>query len=201
MALTPPLPPLKSPQFSLRTLFLLTTLVGCICALANLVSPLVLGGILFLAASIAAHVAGNKLGVTLREHASKQRIHQQQERPMVTGPLANAPAVPATRLRERKALGLVAGILTLAGGAAGLGLGVAGVHVLNRSPSTADLIVVGIAGAVLGALWTFALVGFLQVTSGAAWQALDASRESQGAPDKAAAKITSPESRASSRPQ
>lgn len=163
-------PPLKPPQFSLRTLFVLLTLVACFSALATAVSPMVLAGIVFLVVSIAAHVAGNKLGTTLRDHARRQQLSQKLT-PEHGAPIAGLEYAPATRLRERKALGLLAAIVTVVGVGAGATVAVVGALSFTRHATPADLIVYGVAGGILCGFFTFALVAFVQTMSTAAWEA------------------------------
>jgi hypothetical protein len=165
-----PKPPLKPPQFSLRTLFVVVTLVACISALATAVSPMVLAGILFLLVSIAAHVAGNKLGTTLRDHASQQRLSQELTAAQRSPP-ASLEYAPTTRLRERRALGLLAAVFTIFGMATGAAAAIAGALSFTKSATPADLVVYGIAGGVLCGFFTFAVVAFLQVLLTAAWEA------------------------------
>jgi hypothetical protein len=154
----------------LRTLFVLLTLVACISALATAVSPMVLAGILFLIVSIAAHVAGNKLGTTLRDHASRQRLAQESPPPQ-RAPVASSEYAPTTRLRERRALGLLAAVFTILGIAIGAAAAIVGALSFTMSATPADLIVYGIAGGVLCGFFTFAAVAFLQVLLTAAWEA------------------------------
>lgn len=182
-----PLPPLKPPQFSLRTLFALITLVACVSALANFVSPLAMAGIVFLIISIAAHIAGNKLGMRLREHASRHNPLR-AEAPQPATITRSGDFVPPTRLRERKALGLFAAAITLLGTTLGAVLACVGTLVLRSHPSRADLIVFGLAGATMSGMFTFAAAGFVQEMLAAIWEASQPSMpKNNPAQDKSAA--------------
>jgi hypothetical protein len=192
MASSPPLPPLKSPQFSLRTLFAFVTLVALVSALSHFVSPLVLAGIIFLIVSIAAHVAGNKLGTTLRAHSS-QRQAEENEHPEGVVPARREDFAPPTRLRRRQALGLIAALVTLLGAVGGGVLGVIGAYSLHRHPAPADLLVSGGAGAVLVGMVSFAVAGFVQEIGAAAWEASQTA-EPVRRPPKPTATLPAPQS-------
>jgi hypothetical protein len=170
MAPTSPLPPLKSPQFSLRTLFAFITLVALVSGLSHFVSPLVLAGIIFLIVSIAAHVAGNKLGTVLRAHAALRQADQ-NEHPEGVVPARREDFAPPTRLHRRQALGLIAALVTFVGAIGGAVLGVIGALSLHSRPMPADLLVSGGAGAVLVGMVSFAIAGFVQEIGAAAWEA------------------------------
>jgi hypothetical protein len=170
MASSPPLPPLKSPQFSLRTLFAFITLVALVSALSHFVSPLVLAGIIFLIVSIAAHVAGNKLGTILRQHSARQQANE-NEHPEGVVPARREDFAPPTRLRRRQALGLIAALVTLLGAIGGGILGVLATYSLHSHSAPADLLVSGGAGAVLVGIVSFAVAGFVQEIGAAAWEA------------------------------
>jgi hypothetical protein len=164
---------LRPPQFGLRSLLALVALCGILLALARWgMSPIAIAAVIFLAASIFCHVAGNAIGTRLREMGDQP--HEAGAEPGATRrkPQPHEFA-PATRLGQRQSLGwtiIVASSVGLASGAIG-----GGVWTFVGSHGHADVfsIAVGVvAFAVLGGMAAFATAGFTQVLCGAIGQAL-----------------------------
>ncbi|MFM9066697.1 MAG: hypothetical protein ACKOU6_16145 [Planctomycetota bacterium] len=61
---------LPRPQFTLRTLFLIITLVCLLLAACQVLSPLAIGVLILVLLSVLAHVAGNAIGTQLRDGQS-----------------------------------------------------------------------------------------------------------------------------------
>jgi hypothetical protein len=166
-----PTPALRPPQFRLRTLLVLIAVCAGLLALTQWLEPLTVVGIAFLMLSVAAHVAGNALGTRLRQHP---RSVQSPSTVSAKRALVRAEHfAPTTKLSHTSPLGWPLFAATLAGLVAG-GVG-GGYWVIVTSPQpAAELnIAVGIvAWGVLGAIFSFIGVGFLQVATGAIWQSL-----------------------------
>ena len=173
-------PGLKPPQFSLRTLLLAVTLLAVIFALFNVLPPLVMAGLIFLLITMLAHVAGNAIGMRLRDSGSRYAAEQAAGRDQFAAGSGSATsaAAPQTQLSRRQSLGwpvLAATATGLLAGGGGGGLWTA----YSSGPQVAVLnIAVGaVAFAVLGGLAAFLTFSFTQVGVGALRQAL-ASRPS-----------------------
>ena len=72
---------LRPPQFTLRTLIGLITLLAALFSLVNVVHPVVMAGLVLLALLIAAHVAGNVIGTRLREIGDRPVTKEGREVP------------------------------------------------------------------------------------------------------------------------
>lgn len=126
------------------------------------------------ALAVAAHVAGNALGTQLR--ANGDRPLQSENGNSVGRPIRRAPTAdefaPSTELRDRCSLGPPIVIATISGGfltaAAG---GLLMIVTLERAPTWTAIFAGTIACGTLGAIWTFVAFSFIQVATGAIWQA------------------------------
>lgn len=175
-------PLLTPPQFTLRTLLVVVSLIALLCSLVQWVAPAGLIVLLLLVAVVVCHVAGNAIGTRLRqlgmERARRQPV---DERPAAV--LARCPAAPAAvadilsaspnYLGQRRRLGwplpLASGVGCVLGGAGG----VLGALERTNGAWLPEVMVVGaVAFGVLGALALFALTALVQVGLGAVRQAL-----------------------------
>ena len=162
---------LRPPQFTLRTLIGLITLLAVLFALVNVVHPLVLAGLILLVLLIAAHITGNALGTRLREIGSRPVDERGRDLPPQTylREVGQDEFAAPTQLARRMPLGLPVLVVSTAGAVlGGLGGGLWG----WQAGSTPHIAVGGVAFAVLGGLGSFALFSFSQVMLGAYWQAL-----------------------------
>ncbi len=169
-------PPLRPPQFRLRTLLALLTICGGLLALTQWLAPLTVVAIGFLLVCIGAHVAGNALGNRLRQpHGDFPDTVPKQFRDRSRPALSPEHFAPPTRLRESSPLGwplLVATMVGIVGGGA-----VGGIWVILTSahaPTELDIVVGIVACSVLGGIFSFVAIGFLQVGAGALWQTFQA---------------------------
>lgn len=164
--------PLPPPQFRLRSLLLLLTLCGGVLALTQWLPPLTVVAIGFLLLCMGAHVAGNALGTRMRQ-PPREKASAEAEAKAPRARLDAEHFAPPTRLRESHSPGwplLVATLIGLVGGGA-----LGGYWVILSSPQPpAELnIAVGVvAYGVLGGIFSFIGVGFLQVGGAALRQAL-----------------------------
>jgi hypothetical protein len=169
---------LRPPQFGLRTLLLLVAVCGVLLAIVRLhwLSPVGLAVLLFLAASIFCHVAGNAIGTRLREIGDRQDLSDSRESAAAFRRPRPQDFAPATQLSQRQSLGwtiVIASSVGVTSGAVGGGLWT---FVAGRGHIGLLNIAVGvIAFAVLGGIAAFATVGFAQVLAGAIWQAMHTS--------------------------
>ena len=168
-------PPLTPPRFGLGTL-LFWVAVFC----AWLASYSLLGatgafalGLLILA--IVAHVAGNAIGMRLRQHAAERPPADHESPPPQRSRLprlATDDFAPATRLRQRDSLGKPIFYFTALGSLACAILGGYWLTQLLGDAATMANIGLGVfASGVLGAIWSFVAGSFLQVAGTALWQA------------------------------
>lgn len=169
--LRPGLPP---PQFRLSTMMLAVTMLCLLFATFAAIGSH--GGLILIlfVLAVLAHVAGNALGMRLRENGdtpladdglTPARMAGRRRRP-TKGDFA-----PVTPLSHRRALGLIILILTCLGIVAGAALGGSWVARIGGEPT---LVSVGFAILFCGAMGgfaTFLMSSFLKVTIGAFLQA------------------------------
>ena len=145
---------LGPPRFSLRTLFLSITVLGCLfgamAALGSLWSLM----ILLFAGLVLAHVFGNAIGTTLRDRSSLPAQLSHADRPSVRPSSAIVNAAPG-RLTQRTGLDRITLFIAGAGAGSGGTLGGVGSLVLypEAGPAAVGLGIVSLA--VLGALAGF----------------------------------------------
>ena len=174
---------LRPPQFTLRTLILLMTLLAVLFALVNVVHPLVLAGLILLALLIAAHITGNALGTRLREIGSRPVDEEGRDLPpqAFRGDVSQDEFAPPTKLAQRLPLGLPVFIVTVVGTVlGGVGGGLWGTLAGGASPWF-HIAIGAIAFSVLGCLGSFALFSFCQVLLGAYWQAMQQAAKEEAA--------------------
>jgi len=121
------------------------------------------------AASVAAHVAGNALGTRLRE-AADQRLERPPGRPA-----AIIPTAEPTPLERRTSLGRLVPVSVGIGSVCG---GLAGSYALfvAAGASVAGAVLGGISSAVIGGLGGFLLASFMEIIRTSLREALAAER-------------------------
>jgi hypothetical protein len=165
--------PLRPPQFTLRTLICLITLLAVLFSLVNVVHPLMMAGLVLLTLLIAAHVAGNAIGTRLREIGDRPVTKEGQPVPprRFNPQVDRASFAPATDLARKISLGLPILIVTAAGILAG---GIAGGlwgYLAAGSGGWLNIAIGAVAFGFLGGFGSFAAFSFAQVLLGAWWQA------------------------------
>jgi hypothetical protein len=152
--------PGKRPQFTLRSLFLVTTVLAVVFSVMGYIGPVASAALLLAAAVVGLHVAGNTIGTTLRDAAPMR------------SPESGAPAdfagrsvaIPRSRSRlcERTPLRWPIRTMSLAMGAAG---GLIGASLLREwiGTSISALAVVTASFIVLGVLFGFLLGSFMEI--------------------------------------
>ncbi len=152
---------LRPPQFSVASLMAVMTLVALVLALSDVIGAYGTFWLVVFLVAVLAHVAGNSLGIQLRE---------QGNRPLGRGeavsfrPARSVRYAPRTRLSDRSAVGFGVVAATLTGSLMGaIGGGYWLVHTLADQFTISSLLVALIAFAVLGGIWSFLTVGFVSV--------------------------------------
>jgi hypothetical protein len=163
---------LSPPQFGLRTLLLAVTAVALLLVALKWWGPAIAAAILFLGISIAAHVLGNSLGTELRKQHGGHDPPPASAVPRGTSP-GDEHRAETTTLGERRSLGLLhltCSLLGLVAGAIGGGWWTSFHY--GAKAGWGNLVIAVIAFGILGGIWTFLTLAFLQVTVGAAWHAI-----------------------------
>lgn len=178
---------LRPPQFTLRMLIGLITLLAAMFALVNVVHPVVMAGLVLLALLIAAHVAGNVIGTRLREigdHPVTKEGKEAPPRPFDRHVDRNSFAPPSD-LARKISLGLPILIVTSAGVlTGGIGGGLWG-FLSAGSDGWLNIVVGTVAFGFLGGFGSFAAFSFTQVILGAWWQASRSSAQPYQAENEA----------------
>ncbi len=164
---------LRPPQFTLRTLIGIITLLAALFSLVNVVHPVVMAGLVLLALLIAAHVAGNVIGTRLREIGDRPVTKEGREvppRPFDRN-IEQSSFAPPSDLARRISLGLPILIVTTAGVlTGGIGGGLWG-YLSAGSDGWLNIVVGCVAFGFLGGFGSFAAFSFTQVMLGAIRQA------------------------------
>ena len=179
-------PGLPPPRFSLAALFWLIGVLGVLFAAMGYFGSHATLLLIVLALAVFAHVAANALGTRLRENGNRR---MDGEGKPVAGPaawqrVAKSDFAPATRLRERSALGKPAVIATIVGAVLGGVLGGFGLTLVMQRITVTTVVLGVFASAVLGGVWSFLAASFCQVALGAAWQAVRAPDKSRSPADE-----------------
>lgn len=176
---------LRPPQFTLRTLLALITLLAVLFALVNVIHPLVLSGLILLVLLIAGHVAGNAIGTRLREIGSRPVTRDGRDiSPGPFGPqVAEQDYAPPTQLGRRLSLGLMVVIVTSIGALVGALSGGLWGYLAAGSDGWLNIVVGAVAFGFLGGFCSFAAFSFSQVLLGAFWQAVRSAEPTRRAPN------------------
>ncbi len=165
--------PLRPPQFTLRMLIGLMTVLAAHFSLVNVVPPIVMAGLVLLTLLIAAHVAGNVIGTRLREMGDHPVTKEGREVPprRWNSQVDQASFAPPSDLARRVSLGLPILIVSLAGVLAGGISGGLWGYLTAGSGGWTNIVVGTIAFGFLGGFGSFAAFSFTQVILGAWRQA------------------------------
>lgn len=164
----------RPPQFRLRTLLLIVTLLACLAAGMASLGPAGAAVLAWVALLIAAHVFGNAWGTRARQASDRQRAMETATGRAAEPATAPASAVPrpavgSTRLGARHRLGWPMPVLTAVGAVT---LGAAGSVALALTPhekmSWLAVAVGGVSSAVVGGFLGY-LCGSFLATSTRAW--------------------------------
>ena len=172
----------KLPQFTLRTMFLLITVLGLSFAVLETIGMAASFGLLLAVVLVALHVIGNALGTRLRDEASldiSEFNHRNADYPITHHAVPLDTPHVVTGLNGHTRQGWVIYFAMVAGAVAGCFFGAT--FLLNSSnPSMRGLLVGAGSSGVVGALFGFLYGSFLKTWLSAWWQASAAS----DAPDK-----------------
>lgn len=175
-----PHPGLSPPRFGLGSLLLWIAVLCVLLASFSFLGPSVGFALGLLVFAVAAHVAGNAIGMQLRRARGARQERPGPEASEAEGSARSGPRkvvhatdfAPTTRLHRRESLGRPIVYVTAAGGIVGAALGgYALAAVLGKSATVASVGLGVFASGVLGAIWTFVGFSFLQVAVAALWQA------------------------------
>jgi hypothetical protein len=173
-------PGLPPPRFGLAGLMVAVTLLGGFFALLNYAGSHAAALAILFALAVIAHVVGNAMGTRLRQNGDTPPCDRPARNPAGRRDRPQAADfAPATKLRNRSALGRPIAWITVSGTVAGglLG-GFVFWRLVDRPADYAGVLCGALAAAVLGGIWTFVAASFLQVAGGAMWQALrDSNRQ------------------------
>ncbi len=177
---------LKPPQFSLRTLLIVVTLLGGLFALMVAIGAMwsaILGLFLIL---VAAHVIGNALGTALRDQSD-------QELPPISVARESAPAqsnvTPGKQLTEKTALSEVTRTMTVLGAIIGAILGGAALSLVMWDHIIWAGMGLGVFSAgVIGGFAGFLGSSFITIARGALREALGEEKQSTDSDQPSATK-------------
>jgi hypothetical protein len=168
------------PQFRLRTLLLVMTLIGLLLAALQLIGPLGTFVLILGILVVIAHVSGNAIGTALRDGV-RPKLQPRETR--VSAAPTSTLAAPATQLREVRSLGRAIYIVTAISAPVWGVLGITLVKYFSAKPiSLGNTIAGACVLAMLGAFWTFVAGSFLQVALGAFLHALREAKPPPGNP-------------------
>jgi TRAP-type C4-dicarboxylate transport system permease small subunit len=172
----------KLPQFTLRTMFLLITILGLSLAVLETIGMAASFGLLLAVVLVALHIIGNVLGTRLRDEASPNLSdfdYRNEDYPITYRATSLDTPHVVTGLNGHTRQGWVIYFAMFAGATTGCILGAT--FLLNSSnPSMRGLLVGAGSSGVVGALFGFLYGSFLKTWLSAWWQASAAS----DAPDK-----------------
>jgi ABC-type antimicrobial peptide transport system permease subunit len=161
------------PRFSLRTLLLIVTVAGCLFGVMSVLGTLWSMGMLMILCLIFAHVAGNSLGTTLRDQATRHAAEERRER-LLTNPIVAArhEAPAPSQLTKSSRLNRVTLVMTAGGAIAGGALGGTLSADLYPEAGIAALVLGVVSAAVLGGFVGFTVSAFVSVARAALGEAL-----------------------------
>jgi hypothetical protein len=151
----------------LTTFSWLAVVIGIACAAIGWLGLAGWLAALVVAASIAAHVAGNALGTRLREASDRDHARR--------GPRPPVAPLPPSRLERRASLGSLVPISAAIGGCCGGVSGAVALRLLTSS-SVAGAVLGGVSSAVIGGLAGFLGASFVEIVRTSVRDAVEAER-------------------------
>ncbi len=151
------------PRFTLRTMLLAVTALGCLFGVMSALGTVWSVAILMFGCLLAGHVLGNSLGTRLRDGAPKRPAvsHAPQDARFA---LTHRSAVEASGLSRRTRLSRITLVMTCGGAAAGAFLGGPGLAAIYPDAGAPAVALGVVSSAVLGGLGGFLTSSFLSVT-------------------------------------
>jgi hypothetical protein len=173
-----PLVGLRPPQFRLRTLLLAITGFAILLALAKFWSAAIMAVVVLFLVAVALHIAGNALGTQLRRNRGRDAIPGRESRLPTTMREEELP--PATKLGDSQELGRPIRILTVIFTILAIIAGCIWTWwQYGRHASWQNYLVAVIAFGLLGGIWSYLMIGFVQVLGGAIYQAISSHTREQ----------------------
>jgi hypothetical protein len=163
---------LEPPRFSLRTLLLAMTALGCLFGLLTAVGNSWSLLILFFLSLATAHVLGNSFGTKLRDGSSSLRATSTPGADAARTKLLGRELLTPSRLSQRVGPSRVTPVMAFVGAAAGAFVGGAGLAGIYPEAGTAAVTLGVVSSAVLGGLAGFLASSFLSVMRSAWTEAL-----------------------------
>lgn len=161
---------LRPPQFGLRALLILTTMIAVVFFTWRMLGPLAAATEVLLLLAVLAHVAGNAVGTRLRDQHRSPGNSQLQARPHSA--LAPHAFAPKTQLALRQQLGWMLPVISCVGGIVGGAMGGGWLIRLNAAQVSLGSSLLAYASCgVLGGFAGFLAYSFARVTFQAIWQA------------------------------
>lgn len=163
---------LDPPRFSLRTLLVVMTALGCLFGLMTAVGSVWSTVILLFLSLVLAHVLGNSLGTRLRDRASRQVAAETEGHSPTRAVAPRLENSEPGRLTQRTRLSRITLFMAMGGAVAAAflgGTGLAGIYPEASAPAVA---LGAVSSAVLGAFAGFMASSFLSVTHQAWREAL-----------------------------
>ncbi len=161
------------PRFSLRTLLLVVTVAGCLFGVMSALGTIWSMGMLIILCLVFAHVAGNSLGTTLRDQATRQAADERRERLLASPITAARPEAPVPgQLTKSSRLNRVTSVMTAGGAIAGGAFGGTLSARLYPEAGIAALVLGVASAAVLGGFVGFTVSAFISVARAALGEAL-----------------------------
>lgn len=158
---------LEPPRFTLRTLMIVVTALGCLFGFMSAMGALWSMVILLFVCLALAHVIGNTLGTRLREGAHHDAQSGIEPRPIVVRD--NTPVVAPEHLTRRARLGRITLLMLVCGALAGAVGGALLSNELYPESGAGPLAVAVVSAAVLGGFAGFLTSSFISVGR-AAWR-------------------------------
>lgn len=172
-----PLVGLRPPQFRLRTLLLAITGFAILLALAKFWSAAIIAVVVLFIVAIGLHIAGNALGTQLRRNRGRDSIPGREARSATELP-HDVP--PATQLGDSHELGRPIRVLTVIFTILAIIAGCIWTwYQYGRSAGWENYLVAVIAFGLLGSIWSYLMIGFVQVLGGAIYQAISSHTREQ----------------------
>jgi hypothetical protein len=169
--------PSGQPQFGLRTLFIVVTLLGVLFAAVALIGALWSLAIGFSLLLVVGHVAGNAIGTRLRQQADGDHGFRMPDSAPNDLP---AEVVSGKRLTENSRLNRSVTALAILGAAIGAGVGSAALEHFSPPLSPSGLVLGTCSSAVLGGFIAFLLGSFWSITRSAWAEAIENEKSSHG---------------------
>ena len=151
------------PRFTLRTMLLAVTALGCLFGVMSVLGTVWSVAILLFGCLVAGHVLGNSLGTRLRDGAPKRSgvSHAPRDARFTA---THRSSIEGSGLSRRTRLSRITLVMAFGGGAAGAFLGGTGLAAIYPDAGAPAVALGVVSSAVLGGFMGFLTSSFLSVT-------------------------------------